>query len=103
MTCKIFWHTRARKDLRQLYEYISVRNVSAANKTVSQIVKRTQLLITNPHMAAIEPSLIDLSKTYRSLVVGNYKVVYMVEDTAIAIICIWDCRQNPAKLIESLT
>jgi len=102
MVYKIFWHFRAREDLRQLYEYISERNVSAANKTVSQIVKRIQLLITNPHMAAIEPSLIDLSKTYRSLVVGNYKVVYMLEDTEIAIICIWDCRQNPAKLIEFL-
>jgi len=102
MVCKIFWHTRARKDLRQLYEYISERNISAANKTVSQIVKRIQLLITNPHMAAIEQSLIDLSKTYRSIVVGNYKIIYMVENAVVAIVCIWDCRQDPDKLIESL-
>ena len=100
MAYKIFWHSRAREDLRQLYEYISERNLGAANKMISQIVKRIQLLNANPHMAAIEPSLIDLSKTYRSLVVGNYKIVYMIEDSEIAIICVWDCRQNPAKLFE---
>ena len=71
MAYKIFWHLRAREDLRLLYKYTSERNLSAANETVSQIVKRIQLLITNPHIAAVEPSLIDLSKTYRSLVVGN--------------------------------
>ena len=102
MDCKIFWHIRARKDLQKLYEYISERNLSAANKTVSQIVHKIQLLIDNPRMAAVEQSLIDLSKTYHSLIVGNYKVIYMIDDFVIAIVCIWDCRQDPAKLIKLL-
>ncbi len=102
MDYKILWHLRARGDFRQLYEYLSGRNKSAANKIVSKIGTRINLLINNPHLAAIDALLTDMVKTYRSLVVGNYKVVYMVENTEITIVCIWDCRRNPEELRESL-
>ncbi len=102
MDYKILWHLRARGDLRQLYKYLSGKNKSAANKIVSKIITRINLLITNPYLAAIDPLLTDMAKTYRSLVVGNYKVEYVIENMDIVIVYIWDCRRNPEELRESL-
>ncbi|MCD4833189.1 MAG: hypothetical protein K8R31_05275 [Bacteroidales bacterium] len=31
------------------------------------------------------------------LVVGNYKIIYWIEDNYIKIATIFDCRQNPEK------
>ena len=50
-----------------------------------------------PYLAAIEPLLED-----KKIRIANYKVVYMVENTVIIIARIWDCRQDPEKLVKSL-
>ena len=40
---------------------------------------------------------------YRSLIEGNYKIVYCLEkDKYIRIVAIFDCRQNPDKLSRNL-
>jgi len=102
MVYKIIWDFQARDDLRQLHTFLFDKSTTAANRMVSEISKKIRLLTSNPYLAAIEPLLEDKRGTYRSLVVKNYKVVYMIENAMIIIARIWDCRQNTAKLIESL-
>ncbi len=102
MDYEILWDFPARNDLQQLYAYLSTKNARAANKIVSEISNHIKLLINNPYLAATEQLLHDKKKTYRSLVVGNYKIVYMVGNGEIVIARIWDCRRNPEELKESL-
>ena len=41
--------------------------------------------------------------TYRSLIVRKlFKVVYRIEDKTIFIVAVFDCRQNPQKLVLSV-
>ncbi|MDR1171231.1 MAG: type II toxin-antitoxin system RelE/ParE family toxin [Bacteroidales bacterium] len=102
MGYKILWDFKARNDLQQLYVYLSGKNTSAANRTVAEISKKVKLLIDNPYLAATEQFLHDKKKAYRSLVAGNYKIVYMAENKEIVIVRIWDCRRNPKDLRKSL-
>ena len=102
MVYNIIWDFQARDDLRKLYTFLSEKNISAANRLVSDISKKIRLLINNPFLAPVEPLLNDKRNTYHSLVVRNYKVVYTVENAVVVIARIWDCRQNPAKLVKSL-
>ena len=100
MDCKIIWSDKARNDLRALYEYYFDKNRSIANRMITEIGTRIQLLSTHPEIAAKEQQLINEKKEYRSLVVlkGNYKVIYYFENKIIYISRIWNCRQNPKKL-----
>ncbi len=62
-------------------------------------------LSKHPSMAAIEPALIELPKTYRSLVVRHiFKIIYRIEEETqkIIIVTIWDCRQDPTQLRDKM-
>lgn len=52
-------------------------------------------------MAPIEPLLQERKEVFRSLVVRkNYKVIYYIQNTIIYIADIWDCRQDPDRLLK---
>jgi hypothetical protein len=54
-------------------------------------------------MGTVEPLLWEFAEEYRYLVVGNYKLVYYIDcETAIYIVAVFDCRQNPEKLKKSI-
>jgi mRNA-degrading endonuclease RelE of RelBE toxin-antitoxin system len=56
-------------------------------------------------MAAIEPILSDLPKTYRTFVVGdNYKIIYYIDNDKnnVKIATVWDCRQDDKKLTKEI-
>jgi len=102
MTYIISWNKKAKKDLRRLYKYLSIRNINAAERKVRQITERIQILTKNPHIAAVEPCLVGFPFVFHSLIVGYHKIIYIVDKEVIKIVCIWDCRQNPNKLIKIL-
>ena len=104
MDCKIIWSSKARNDLRGLYEYYSERNRGAANRMITEIGTRIQQLTKNPEIAAKEQQLSDYEKEYRSLVVlkGNYKVIFYFENKIIYISRIWNCRQNPKNYVRKI-
>ena len=96
MTIK--WYIEAAGDLDKIYNYYVTRNPRVAAMLYNKILDSVEILKTQPYVAAIEQILIDCPEDYRSLIVGNYKVVYFIKDNLVLIVQVFDCRQNPIKL-----
>ena len=96
MTVK--WYKEATGDLDKIYDYYVTKSPRAAAKLYNKILDDVEILKTQPYAALVEQMLIDLPEGYRSLVVGNYKVVYFIKDDLVLIVQIFDCRQNPIKI-----
>jgi Plasmid stabilization system protein len=101
MSFKTVLSKQTKKDIRKLYKYLSVRNISATERLIKSIFDRILLLEKNPQIAPFE-LFIDSDIEYRSLVVSHYKIIFLVDNDIITIVTIWDCRQNPYKLIKLL-
>jgi plasmid stabilization system protein ParE len=51
-------------------------------------------------MGKREELLLDHPKDFRFLVEGNYKILYWISEDEIIIASVFDCRQNPEKIID---
>jgi plasmid stabilization system protein ParE len=96
MTVK--WFKEAAADLDEIYDYYVAKDTRAAALLYNKILDDVEILKTQPYVAAIEQMLIDCREGYRSLVIGNYKVVYFIKDDFVLIVQVFDCRQTPVKL-----
>ena len=95
----------ARRQLDSIYSFYEEKNPKAAACLYNDILDEVEQLLIFPKMAAVEQLLSDYSEEFRSLVVRkNYKVIYFVhEETAeIIIVAVWDCRQNPETLKNTI-
>ncbi|OAV71008.1 Plasmid stabilization system protein [Bacteroidales bacterium Barb4] len=102
----IEWSKQANKSVDSLLSYY--RNMAGervARKMVANIMRSAMRLERSPQMAAIDLLLESLPKKYRSLVVRkNFKVIYYIDEQKdrIYIADVWDCRQDPKKLMRRL-
>ena len=96
MTVK--WYIEAAGDLNKIYDFYVKKNPRAAAMLYNRILDDVEILKIQPYAAAFEQMLIGYPEGYRSLVVGNYKVVYFIKDDLVLIVQIFDCRQNSIKL-----
>lgn len=104
MEMKISWSLKAREQLREIFDYYrDTASQEVAKSVVSGILGRTQNLGNFPKMGRKEELLSDQNKDFRYLVEGNYKILYFINNKDIHVSLIFDCRQNPKKLVESST
>lgn len=97
------WSDLAKAQLKNIYDYYAFTvNRSLAKKIISKIIHRTDILTIHPYSGAKEPLLTEFPEEYRYLVVDNYKIIYSVYDKVVAIVSVFDCRQNPEKISEQL-
>jgi plasmid stabilization system protein ParE len=76
---KLNWTEKADNRVDEIKAYYKEKSIKAAEGIVTDIVAAVEPLIKFPQMAAIEPLLSDLPKSFRSLVVRHiYKIVYYV-------------------------
>lgn len=66
------------------------------------IVDAADRLALFPQMGEVVDLLSERMKCYRSLIEGNYKIIYYEENNIVNIALIWDCRQNPLRLLDKL-
>jgi plasmid stabilization system protein ParE len=92
----------ALEDMEQIYRYYAEYSEMYAVDIYNQIVEEAEELQYFPQMAPKEPLLDEYKEEYRSLVVRNYKVVYFVENETVNVVAVFDCRQNPVKLRNSI-
>ncbi|MEI6696001.1 MAG: type II toxin-antitoxin system RelE/ParE family toxin [Bacteroidota bacterium] len=103
MEIKVLWSDLALNQLEEIFDYFKFKaNIKVAKKIVSKIVDRTIQLENNPQIGTNEPLLKNRDKNYRFLVEGNYKIIYFKKDNYINISSVFDGRQNPKKLKETL-
>jgi plasmid stabilization system protein ParE len=93
---KIVWTHRAKIKLFEILEFYSVRNknTSYSKKLYKKIKKETSLLIKQPEI----DSKTDI-ESVKGLIIEEYILFYEYTSELIIILTVWDCRQNPEKLI----
>ena len=74
---------QARRDLRDIEEFISDYNPVAADQLLARIDDQFQLLADNPFMGRERAELGD---NLRSLRVENYVIIYRPADSGVAIV-----------------
>lgn len=78
MVQKIEWTTRARKDLRDIYEFVARDSSRYAQIQIENIQNAVSNLANFPLIGHIVPEFPHL--TYREILVGNYRVLYRFEE-----------------------
>jgi len=92
---KIVWTDASIKDLREIFEYISVDSIRYANLTVNNIYQKVQVISLNPYSGKIVPEF--KNSLIRELVIGNYRTIYRIKsDIQVDILRVY----HTARLLE---
>ena len=97
---KVVWQPLAVQDLRDIYDYYSdIASLEFAKQLKKKILDSSKYLSKNPAMGQIEENPKLSQKEYRYLLVEeNYKILYIVSETEVNIVGVFDTRQNPDKM-----
>lgn len=99
----VIWTEKATTQLRSIYEYLlEVAGRKIAKHIIDRIENTVEKLAKYPKMGIIEEELAQYTEEYRSFVVHkNYKIIYHIVEKNIYISTLFDCRQNPKKMLET--
>ena len=91
----------AKAQLRDIYNYYS-REVSenTALKLINKILSAIDDLGRHLSLGVKEPLLAEINLGHKFIVAGNYKIIFHLEGKTIYITDIFDCRQNPSKILS---
>ncbi len=81
---KLIWTEFALEDLRAIHEYISKDSKVYADRVVDKIILRVDQLENFPKSGRVVPEFND--DTLREIIQGNYRIVYKVSSTQVAIV-----------------
>lgn len=97
---KIVWTETAVKQRREILRYWTKRNNSTtyAEKLIEITAKQVQLISTNPK-AFKETEIANV----RESAMGHFSLYYRISADEIIIMAFWDNRQDPKKLLESIS
>ncbi|MGH8402634.1 MAG: type II toxin-antitoxin system RelE/ParE family toxin [Gammaproteobacteria bacterium] len=73
---KIAWTNEAQRWLDDIFEYITAENPQAAVRTVQEIYRRVQVLVSHPE---IGHRYRDSARNVRVLLYGHYRIAYLVK------------------------
>ncbi len=91
----------AKAQLQNIYDYYSsVASDEIAAKIIDRILDETEHLERHPNLGSKEILLAELKKNHRYIVCGNYKIIFYANPKVIFVTDIFDCRQNPEKMVE---
>ncbi|WP_312400074.1 type II toxin-antitoxin system RelE/ParE family toxin [Chryseobacterium sp.] len=105
MGLDIFWTQFAENKLYDIFQYYKFKaGAKTATKIINKIIDKTLILEENSKAGQIEELLSERKQEFRYLVSGNYKIIYYIntENHKVIITNIFDSRQNPSKLKETL-
>ncbi len=95
---RIDWSEEARRQLRELIEYISEDSPGRAAAYVDKIESKTLRLKRFPHSGRIVPELKDEPHLWREIIIDDYRLVYRVRHNAVEITHLFHgSRQFPQK------
>ncbi|MEN4760093.1 type II toxin-antitoxin system RelE/ParE family toxin [Chryseobacterium sp. C39-AII1] len=105
MGLDIFWTQLAENKLYDIFQYYKFKaGAKTAKKIINKIIDKTLILEENSKAGQVEELLSERKHEFRYLVSSNYKIIYYInfETNKIIIANIFDKRQNPSKLKETL-
>ncbi len=99
---KVQWTKFALSSLYEIFKFYKTNvSVTIAVNIKNSILTSTRQLETHPLSGAKEELLEDLEEDHRSLVRGNYKIIYKIQNSKVIITDIFDSRQSPDKIKRS--
>ena len=81
---KIIWTEYAIEDLRLIHEYISKDSKRYADRFIEKLFERVDQLESFPKSGRVVPEF--NSDSIRELIEGNYRIVYKISSSQVAII-----------------
>jgi len=100
---QVYWSVAAENRLTDIYDYYSFKaSEKIAAGIVNDLIDESIRLENNPFVGQMEELLKDRIRSYRYLVLRNYKLIYWVDEklNEVRISDVFDCRQNPVKMRE---
>jgi plasmid stabilization system protein ParE len=100
----IKWSPAAIQDLDETYGFYAKKSLQTAAMLYNSIIDEAEILKSQPYIAAVDLVFEDFTEVIRSLLVSKrrFKIVYHIENETVYVLRVWDCRQNPERLKQSL-
>lgn len=98
---KVVFSDGAKESIKTIIDFLSPKiSVEKLDEILASIYARTEILTASPYAGQMEEYLLHLNQGHRRLVIGNYKIIYRVNEASreIYITDIFDARQDPAKM-----
>lgn len=83
-------------DVREIFEYISRDNKTAAAEWVEEIEQQIDTLEVFPRRCPVIPEAQELGEEYRHLIYGNYRTIFRIEGPKVIIMRVI----HSARLLE---
>jgi plasmid stabilization system protein ParE len=101
---EIKWHDSAREHLRKIFDFnFDHMSENYAYSILGEVLSEVQDLEKFPKKGAPELLLEGRKYEYRHLVIRkNYKVIYFLVEDEAHIAAVWDVRQNPQTLVQTV-
>jgi len=98
---KIIWSEKACKNLKAIFDYISIDSKIYASKYINSIIFATKKLESHPNIGRTVPEII--KGNFRELIHGNYRIVYRLSEISndIEIIAVIHAARNMLKLLDN--
>jgi plasmid stabilization system protein ParE len=95
-TLRVQWSTTARRDVRQVAEYIRARRPAAARRIVEELRRVVEHVRQHPEMGPRMEQLVE-DGDYRAVLVEGYWVIYAWDSDRVRIMRVWDARRDPGS------
>ena len=88
MAIELKWTPRAEEDLIEIYSFIALDSIAAADRVLAQLEASVKILVRNPRIFARRP---DIRASTRVLIEGAYLVLYETHP---------DTEEGPIRSVE---
>jgi addiction module RelE/StbE family toxin len=88
---KIVWAPSALRDLKEIFEYISLDNPRAAVSWLKDVIRQVEKSARFPETGRMIPELDQVR--YRELLVGDYRIFHEIEKQGVKIFGIFHIRR----------
>lgn len=89
---KFHWSELSFERITEIGNYIALDAPVAADKWIDEILSKEVMILANPNIGRMVPEY--KSKMIRELIVGNYRLIYKINDKAITAMTVMNCREQ---------
>ena len=93
---KVIWTEKCLQRIEEICEYIELDSIKNSQHFAEEIFGKELIIKNNPKIGKMVPDY-ELDE-YRQIIVGNYRLIYKIEDKSIQMITVRHCKQE--KVIE---
>jgi plasmid stabilization system protein ParE len=93
-------HPDALVDLSDIWEFIAIDSLDAADRVLEEMRETIRLLVSFPHLGHVRPDL--TSKPLRFHPVGDYLISYVPDEKPLVVLAVLHTRRNPRILAALL-